>query len=167
MNHKKIIVAILLAAAVPAHAGDLYLDVNGHSWHSKNTYTYRGQQGEYNGQNPGLGVTYGLGNHLEAFTGYFVNSFQRATVYGGAKIKHDLVFGKVTVTPGLNIGIATGYDKTPAQSDYYQFVIMPAVRIVYRDVGVTLGYVPKVEKENFDAVSTLTLQINVLISGGK
>lgn len=157
---RKIITILLFLATAPAQAGDLYLDVNGYSWHSKEEYVYRGQPGKYNAHNTGLGVTYELTQYTEVFAGYYYNSFKRDTVYGGVKIKHDFAFGEVTITPGLNVGVATGYANTPAQSDYYQLVIMPAVRLTYRGVGFTVGYVPRIEKPNFDAVSAVTFQFN-------
>lgn len=161
---KIIATAILLFASNASHAGDLYLDVNGYSWHSKQDYIYRGQPGKYNPYNAGIGVTYGLTQNVEAFAGYYYNSFNRDTVYGGVKIKHDFDFGNFTITPGINFGVATGYADTPAQSDYYQLVIMPAVRVTYRGIGLTLGYVPRIEKENFDAVSIITAQINIRLN---
>lgn len=160
---KKIITALIFLASSPALAGDLYLDVNGYSFHSSDSYVYRGKPGKYNPQNAGLGVTYGLAKNVEVFAGYYYNSFNRDTLYGGAKLKHDFAFGNVTVTPGLNVGVATGYENTPAQSDYYQVVIMPTVRVTYRGVGMTLGYVPRFEKENFTAVSIITAQINIRV----
>lgn len=156
----KNILALFFFLAAPAQAGDLYLDVNGYSWHSKESYVYRGQPGTYNPRNAGLGVTYGLSQYTEVFAGYYYNSFNRDTLYGGFKLKHDFDLGSVTITPGLNVGVATGYANTPAQSDYYQLVIMPAVRLTYRGVGFTIGYVPRIEKENFDSVSAVILQFN-------
>ena len=160
---KKIIPILILFASAPALAGDLYLDVNGYSWHSQDTYVYKGKRHEYNSNNAGIGFTYGLNKYVEAFAGYYYNSFNRDTLYGGAKLKRDFAFGNVTITPGLNVGVATGYSKTPAQSDYYQVVIMPAVRVTYRGVGMTLGYLPPFEKENFAAVSVITAQINIRV----
>lgn len=157
---KNIITVFLLLVAAPAQAGDLYLDVNGYSWHSKQNYVYRGQAGTYNPHNAGLGVTYGLSQYTEVCAGYYYNSFNRDTLYGGVKIKHDFDLGSVTITPGLNVGVATGYANTPAQSDHYQLVIMPAVRLTYQGVGLTIGYVPRLEKENFDSVSAVILQFN-------
>lgn len=161
--HKTFAAALLLAGSTATHAGDLYLDVNGYSFHSKDSYVYRGQPGKYNPRNPGIGVSYAFAKNAEVFAGYYYNSFNRDTVYGGVKIKHDFDFGNFTVTPGLNVGFATGYANTPAQSDYYQLVIMPAVRVTYRSVGMTLGYVPRVQKENFDSVSIITAQVNFLL----
>lgn len=164
-NHmKKIIAIIIFAAVVPAHAGDLYLDINGYSWHSNDTYVYQGKRHEYNSKNAGLGVTYGINKYVEAFAGFYDNSYNRDTLYGGAKIKLDFEVAGVTITPGLNVGAATGYADTPAQSDYYRLVIIPAVRVTYRGVGLTLGYVPRIEKENFDAVSAITAQINIRLN---
>ena len=161
---KTIITILALLAAIPAHAGDLYLDVNGYSWHSSDTYVYKGKRQEYNSKNAGLGLTYGINKYVEAFAGFYDNSYNHDTLYGGVKIKLDFEVAGVTITPSLNVGVATGYADTPAQSDYYQLVIMPAVRVTYRGVGLTLGYVPRVEKENFDAVSTITAQINIRLN---
>lgn len=160
---KKTIFILIFCAAAPVQAGDLYLDVNGYSWHSNETYAYRGRLEKYNSRNTGLGFTYAFNKHIEAFAGNYYNSYNRNTIYGGAKIKHDFAISDLTITSGINIGVATGYDKTPVQSDYYQLVIMPAARITYRGVGLTLGYIPRVERENFKAVSTITAQVNIRV----
>lgn len=160
---KTIIAAIALLAALPAQAGDLFLDINGYSFHSNETYKYNGKREKFNSQNAGVGLTYGMGKYIEASAGYFRNSFDKDTIYGSAKLKYSFNFGEVSVTPGINIGLATGYMDTPVQSDQYQVVVMPTLRLTYRGVGLTLGYFPQVEKENFIAVSVITAQINVRI----
>lgn len=162
---KTIITILALLAAIPAQAGDLYLDVNGYSWHSNDTYVYKGKRHDYNAENSGLGLTYGLNKYVEASAGFYNNSYYKQTLYGGLKIKHDIVFGNLVVSPGLNVGVATGYADTPIHADYYQVVIMPAVRVTYRGMGLTVGYVPRVEKENFVPVSTITAQVNIRVGG--
>lgn len=173
---KTAIILALILFSTQASSNELFLDINGLSWHSKDTYVYHeireteprigaatgiGKPQEYNGKNAGLGLTYVVNNYLETFVGFYDNSYNRDTVYGGLRLKHDfLVFG-VTVTPSLNIGAATGYSDTPVRSDYYQLVIMPAVRVTYNGFGVTIGYLPLVERDNLIAVSTITAQVNV------
>lgn len=159
------VVAIVVSA--PALAGDLYLDVNGYSWHGKDTYEYQGKRHEYNSNNAGLGVTYGLIKYVEVFAGFYDNSYRRNSIYGGVKIKKDFMFGEITITPGINVGVSTGYEDTQVQADRYQVVAMPAVRILYRGVGLTIGYIPAIEKEEpgYVSVSTITAQINILVAG--
>lgn len=159
---KRIAAAVFLFASAPSHAGELYLDINGYSWHSNDTYVYKGKRQDYNAENFGLGLTYGINKYVEASAGFYNNSYYKQTLYGGLKIKHDIVFGNLVVSPGLNVGVATGYADTPIHADYYQIVIMPAVRVTYRGMGLTVGYVPRVEKENFVPVSTITAQVNIL-----
>lgn len=160
---KNIIALLSFFVCTPALAGDLYLDINGYSRHSNDTYVYKGQVHEFNSNNLGLGLTYGVNKYVEAFAGFYDNSFNKTTLYGGAKLKLDFNIADVTITPGLNVGAATGYADTPAMSDYYQVVVMPTVRVTYRGVGLTIGYVPIVERENFVSVSTVTAQINIRI----
>lgn len=156
---KNIIVLFFFLTAAPAQANDLYLDVNGYSWHSYDTYTYKGVH-EYNTKNAGLGLTYSANKYLEASVGFYENSYNTRSLYSSAKIKYEFELSTVTVAPAITVGVATGYTNTPAQADRLQVFVMPAVRLAYRNVGFTIGYVPRVKKENFDAVSAVTLQFN-------
>lgn len=158
-NMKNIIVVFFSLVAAPAQAGDLYLDVNGYSWHSSDTYTYKGVH-EYNTNNAGLGMTYSANKYLEASAGFYENSYYTRSLYGGAKIKYDINISKVNVAPAISVCIATGYVDTPDHANYLQVFMMPAVRLAYRGVGFTIGYVPRIEKENTMSVSAITLQFN-------
>lgn len=156
---KNIIAVFFLLVAAPAQAGDLYLDINGYSQHSNKTYSYKGVH-EYNTKNAGLGLTYSANKYLEASAGFYENSYNTRSLYGSTKIKYEIELSTVTVTPAISVGVATGYMNTPAQADCLQVFVMPAVRLAYRDVGFTIGYVPRIKKENFQAVSAVTLQFN-------
>lgn len=154
-----IIAVFFLLVAAPAQASDLYLDVNGYSWHSNDTYTYKGEH-EYNTNNAGLGLTYSANKYLEASAGFYENSYNTRSLYGSTKIKYEIELSKVTVTPAISVGVATGYVDTPNQADCLQVFVMPTVRLAYRGVGFTIGYLPRIKKENLVPVSTITLQFN-------
>lgn len=169
---KTIIMALLLAIAAPVHASDKWsksgyisIDINGYSKHSHDTYVYQGILREYNSKNAGLGVNYGLNKYVEAFVGFYDNSYNKNTFYGGAKLKHDFVMGNVVVTPGISVGVSTGYEDTVVQADKYQFIAMPTVRVTYRGVGLTIGYVPAIKNDSptYVPVSTITAQINIRV----
>lgn len=157
-----IILAIILLSA-QANANELFLDINGFSMHSKETYKYKGTRQEYNSNNTGLGLTYGLNKYTEASAGFYKNSYNKDTIYGLVRLKYDISMGNMTITPGINIGIVTGYWDTPVQADYYQVLVAPTVRVTYHGIGFTIGYVPGSEKDNLNPVSTITAQINIML----
>ena len=110
-----IIAAALAFASLPA-AGDVFLDINGTSKHSKDTYIYDGVTHAYNSRNIGLGLTYGLNKYLDLSGGFYDNSYYKLSVYGGLTLKHDLLYGNFRITPGVSLGVATGYSDTPVQA---------------------------------------------------
>lgn len=160
---KRIIAALILLVALPsAHAGEFGLDVNGWSRHSNNTYVYQGKRNEYNSKNFGGGITYGISKHFEATAGFYDNSYYHTSVYGAVRIKQDIDLGSgFVVTPGFQVGLATGYAETPVHSAYAQFVAMPFVRLTYRRTGVSIGYVPRIGQDNTIPVSTVVVQVNI------
>lgn len=159
---KTAIILVLILCSAQASANELYLDINGISIHSNKTYRYQGRTHNYNSQNVGLGFTYGLLNsYAEASAGFYDNSYNKDTIYGFIRLKHDLSIGELTISPGVNFGLVTGYWDTPMQADYYQVIVAPTVRVTYHGVGLTIGYVPGVEKGNLKPVSTITAQVNV------
>ena len=164
ISQEGLILVALLAVPGGAHAGEFSLDVNGWSRHSNDTYKYQGKRHEYNEQNTGLGLTYGISKHFEASTGFYENSYYRTSVYGAVMIKRNIYLdGGFIVTHGIQIGLATGYADTPAHAAYFQFVAMPVVRLAYRRTGVTIGYIPRVNQDNGVPVSTIVVQANIRI----
>lgn len=163
LRHTLLFVAALAMVWVcsPARAGDLFLDINGYSQHSRDTYRYRGRIHDFNSRNAGLGLTVGLGNYFEVSGGFYKNSYDRTSGYLGAKLKHDFVLGHFRLTPGLSVGLASGYQHTPIHSAYLQPALITTVRLTYRGVGTTLGYIPRANVDYGVPVSTVTLQINI------
>ena len=158
---KNYVLALVLFAAIPAQAGALTLDINGASRHSKDTYRYQGKTHKYNESNLGAGLTYGVNKYVGVTAGFFDNSYYQTTVYAGVKLGYDIVFGDVVVSPGVQAGYASGYADTPVQSSSLQPVVLPNLRVSYRGVGVTVGYVPRVASGVTDSVSVVTVQLNI------
>lgn len=158
---KNYIAAIALVAAMPAQAGDLTLDINGVSQHSKDTYWYQGKTHRYNESNLGLGLTYGVKKYVDVSAGFFENSYYRTTVYAGFRLGPEFVFGDVVVSPGIQAGYASGYVNTPVNSSSLRPVVLPNLRVAYRGVGVTVGYVPRVASGSVESVSVVTVQVNI------
>lgn len=163
LRHALLFIAALAmgGACSPARAGDLFLDINGYSKHSLDGYKYRGVYHQFNSRNTGLGLTTGLGKYFEASAGFFDNSYGRTSGYVGAKLKHDFAHGHFRVSPGINVGVASGYQHTPVHSAALQPVLIANVRVTWRGVGATLGYLPRTNTDTGVPVSTITFQINL------
>lgn len=183
--------AVLVLWAGIATANDVYVDINGFSKHSQDTYVtgctttnpdhgrghpHSGREKhlptttcaseKFNSQNFGLGVTYSLTPHFDAKLGFYDNSYYRTTLYAGVNAKHDFHYEKFTLSPGVMVGGATGYDKTPMEGDVVQLIAIPNVKMSYDMVGVTVGYIPKSPvgtKKDETQVSVVTLQFNIKV----
>lgn len=109
------IAALLLSSCTAAIAaqGDVWLDVHGVSYHDKagRCYTEAGVCKKFNEFNRGVGLSYGAQDWLEVSAGYYRNSYDENTVYMSGTLKHDIPIGNFTVSPGLRLGIATGYER--------------------------------------------------------
>ena len=158
---KNYVLALAVFAAVPAQAGDLWLDINGFSQHSKDTYWYLGKKHKYNESNPGLGLTYRANKWLDFSAGFYENSYYHTTVYGAVRIGYEIALGDVVISPGLQSGFATGYEKTPVSSGLLRPFVFPSLRIAYRNIGVTIGYFPKITQPDIVAISIITMQVNI------
>ena len=152
---------ILFLPLASAQAGDIFLDINGTSKHSKDTYLYRGATHEYNSRNAGLGLTAGLNKHFEASVGFYDNSYDRLSAYASVTLKHELSYRDFRVTPGISVGLATGYSNTPVHAATLQPLLSVGVRATWRGVGFTVGYFPPVNTGEIIPDSVITLQANV------
>lgn len=161
--NKTILATALVLASFPA-AGEVFLDINGASKHSKDTYSYRGVKQEYNSRNVGLGLTADLNKYFALSGGFYDNSYDRLSGYAGVTLKYDLLYGDFRVTPGVTVGLATGYKNTPVHASLLQPTLIASVRVTWRGVGFTAGYMPAANMaEGIDPVSVVTLQANVQI----
>lgn len=158
---KNYIAGLALFVAIPAQAGGLTLDINGLSQHSKDTYRYQGKMHKYNETNLGLGLTYGVNKYVDVSAGFFENSYYKKTVYAGVRFGSEFVFGDFVVSPGIQAGFATGYADTPVNSSSLRPIVLPNLRVAYRDVGVAVGYVPRAVSGSAIAVSVVTIQLNI------
>ena len=154
----------LMGCVGVAEGQDVFLDVNGFSKHSQETFVYQGQQETFNGDNAGLGVTAALSKHIDLKVGFYDNSYFHTTVYGGVNVKTEFSFGQMKFVPGVTVGLATGYDNTPMHSGLFQLYVIPNIGIRFGSIGVTVGYIPGVSLASDSApVSVVTAQFQYQI----
>jgi hypothetical protein len=190
---KSLLFLVLILWAGMASANDVFIDVNGFSKHSQGSYITdcattttpkskshgkghgKGHGGttstscgseKFNSQNGGLGLTYSMTKHFDAKVGFYDNSYYRTSWYAGVNAKYDFNYGKFSISPGVMVGGATGYDNTPMYGDVVQLIAIPNVKMAYGPIGMTLGYIPKspvgTNKDEVQ-VSVVTLQFNVKV----
>lgn len=166
LRHALLFIAALamLGCASPTRADDLFLDLNGISKHNKSTYLYRGATHDYNSRNTGLGLTAGLNKYFEASGGFYDNSYDRRSLYTSVTLKHDLPYRDFRITPGISVGVVTGYKHTPVHAATLQPSLIASVRATWRGVGFTVGYIPRVNRGEGIPVSVITLQANVQLN---
>src|SRR4030065_2163979 len=90
----------LMGCVGVAEGQAVFLDVNGFSKHTQETFVYQGQQETFNGDNAGLGVTAALSKHIDLKVGFYDNSYFHTTVYGGGDVKAEDAFRQMKLHPG-------------------------------------------------------------------
>jgi hypothetical protein len=157
---KCIIIACCIGVIYTHEArSDTYLDINGLSKHSINEYCYQGKCQPFNQTNPGLGITTDLTNHIDLKVGGYKNSYYKTSLYAGINIHTALTHNVWNISPGIMVGMVSGYDKTPMRVGTVVLSIIPNVAIHYQDFGVVIGYIPPViTPEAGKAISVVTMQ---------
>ena len=159
----KYLILVISMVSINANA-DTYLDINGFSKHSQPYYIYKGEYSKFNSQNFGVGITNTINKNLDFKVGMYYNSYYKLTVYSGFNLNTDFIVKDFTVTPGIMVGGATGYNNTPVHSGFIQFVVIPNIAVNYKKVGVTFGYIPAGQvREGEEAVSVVTMQFQYKI----
>jgi len=143
----KRILFLVLALSMPyiadASEGDFWIDVNVASYHAgSNGYCYNGICNDFNQFNYGLGVSYEMDNLVEWTGGFFRNSYDKNSMYGGIKLNHNFDVGRFDVTPGILIGGVTGYDETEVEAAPLQLVALPSVSVSYKRIRGVFGVAP-------------------------
>lgn len=147
---------VVLCLATPAAAmeqGEWSLDINGISWHSKDTYDDNGVQREYNESNPGAGFSYAWKDDWDIRAGGFENSYDEDSFYAGVHWHKDYYMGDWTWAPGVNFFLISGYERrtdVPA-------VILPTITFGHKAMKLSLGLLPFGDEAS---VATLQLQLN-------
>ena len=141
-----LIVALTVISPVSADEGDIWIDINGISKHfggEDQIFTDTdGRRREFNETNIGLGVTYEAGKWYEIKAGFYENTYYKTTAYAGANVAYDLRIGDLVVSPGVTVGLVTGYDDTPMQVWAIQPMAMPTLSVQYKSVRLNIGYMP-------------------------
>lgn len=147
---------VLVLFSQPLFALEPYewtLDMNTGSKHSSDTY---GKNKYYNEENNGFGMTYGYSETLDIKAGFFDNSYNKTSFYGGAVFNHDYyVFNDMVISPGLGLIFATGYRNTPANAPAIAPILYPTITLGHKTLRSTVGYVPYGE----DTVFTFQTQV--------
>ena len=161
-------ILILLALSVPlltayeASANDLWLDINVASYHAgSDGYCYQGECDDFNEFNYGLGLSYELDDTFEATGGFFRNSYDKHSHYLGVKAKYDFARGDWALTPGLTVGLVTGYDDTEVEASTLQPMALPSVTVSYKRVRGTVGYIPLNLVSDDAGADVITFQLGV------
>lgn len=141
--------AILFSPTAYGDTDNVSIELNGYSIHGaekywdKNRKIYR----SYNSFNRGIGVKYGLTEYLDMVAGGYKNSYYKTSFYGGVVVKKDFHFDNVRVTPGVKVGLVTGYDGT--ENDRFVVgpmktlpMIVPTLEFGYDNKYVSVGFVP-------------------------
>ncbi|MGH1485069.1 MAG: hypothetical protein ACRBCI_02540 [Cellvibrionaceae bacterium] len=134
-------------------ANEWTLDINTGSKHSSETY---GKNKYYNEENNGFGMTFGYSDMIDIKIGFFDNSYNKSSVYGGAVFNKDYyIFNDIVVSPGVGLMFTTGYHDTPIDAPALAPIVYPTITIGHKTLRSTIGYVPYGE----DTVFTFQTQI--------
>jgi hypothetical protein len=129
------------------------LDINTGSKHSKETYA---KNKYYNEENDGFGLTFGYSDMIDIKVGFFENSYEKSSIYGGAVFNKDYyLFNDIVVSPGVGLIFATGYHNTPVDAPMLAPIVYPTITIGHKTLRSTIGYIPYGE----DTVFTFQTQI--------
>ena len=185
-----IIITCVLAGR--AEAGDLWLEVNGLSYHTesdyhdgyekrygslyelqgpgccrsddgKTLYKYVEKRESYNAYNYGLGAMYELDDHIAVKGGFYDNSYSKTSVYAGVNVRWEIPVGKLKVIPNTTVGFVTGYDDTEVDASKYQLTALPAVGIGTDNVRVNVGYIPNKIIFGAEYADVITAQLQLKV----
>jgi hypothetical protein len=122
-------------------------------------FTETEKRRKFNSANFGLGLKYGLAKYADAFVGFYDNSYDKTSFYGGVNIKRDFHpgGGKFRVAPGLKLGLVTGYAGTPDNDAAWgpgdtAPMAIPNIEVGYGSVYTNAGYIPAVGENSTWAV---------------
>lgn len=139
------------------HAGELWLDINGASYHTQKQYfdgwqrkydsnrryyVWKSKWKDYNSANYGAGLTYEFNDHLGVKGGFYNNSYYKWTTYAAVNLRHKFK-GPVSVIPNISVGVVTGYDVDPLNASTIQPMAIPGVALELNDkYRLNVGYIP-------------------------
>lgn len=143
-----------MAFSFAAHAsspGTFWVEINGTSLHGSKTYVSNdGQVERYNGANYGLGVRYAVMENVQVFGGFYRNSYDKTSVYLGTNLKLDYFpVAGWRVSPGVKLGVASGYKGTPEDEVLMGAVVpmvLPNVEVGHDGKFVNLAVLPPIGK---------------------
>lgn len=158
------ILFVLLLISTNAYAlnDQLWLDINIGSKHSTDKW-YTGVEcdedwncdpstgtvGDYNEENYGAGLTYGLSDYFDIMGGAVSkNSFNNFSLYGGGNLKYPFFAGKsFRVEPGIMLMLATGYRGTRLEhkfsfGDFTPLPLLNITAVLFDRFYARVGYFP-------------------------
>ena len=97
-------ILILTATLNQTVQADTWIDIHLVSMHSSPTYTKDGKEYAYNEKNIGLGLDIPRTKNASYIAGFYDNSYNNTTVYGGMDFHSAGIFAM-----GVSAGLVTGY----------------------------------------------------------
>lgn len=142
---KYLVFIACLAFSFSVQALDVYewtLDINTGSKHDSKTYG-RNNSKTYNETNNGIGFTFGYTHSIDIKLGYYENSYNKTSVYGGAVLNKDFYFhNDFVISPGFGFLMATGYEGTVKNAPALAPMLHPSISFGFRTLRSTIGYIP-------------------------
>lgn len=141
---KAMVLWCCLVGSAYGAGGDVWLDLNLGSKHfgGSDGYCYQGTCGSLNQNNPGIGMSYEYTDNVELKAGYYENSYFKTTAYLAVTASANYRSHGFSLSPGLTVGVVTGYDETRVMADQVQPVAMASLKLQYREVRAILTYLP-------------------------
>jgi len=165
---------LLTISSAYSASGDSWLDINLSSIHGDEDYnvkecsTCTKKTKNYNGFNPGIGLSYSITDYFDVAGGGYWNSFEKPSVYGEGSLKYPI---RLKTGSDLDIGVfggvVTGYAKTPKDKQglvHYGLMPMGGIfsAITYGRFRFKIRYVPDVKGKNKVPYSLITFQSGYL-----
>jgi hypothetical protein len=112
------------------------VDFNVASVHSQENYYIDGAATPFNEDNQGLGIRYGLTDHVDVMAGFYDNSFHKTSVYAGVEWHTSREY---LVSVGVAVAAVTGYSGTPTETP---LIFLPVVQLGQPEIGMRFGHMP-------------------------
>lgn len=126
----------LLLLTSTAHAGDVWINLYGYSYHPDNVHL----QNKLNGDNNGWGLRYQFNKNVFADGGRFFDSYRNKSVYAGAALQtsNERLF---------SVGLEAFVMRRPSYNHGDAFIAgLPFLALNTGRVTTTMGYIPGREK---------------------
>jgi len=143
--------AVVLLISTGVHA-DVWIDLHIGSMHADDEYQIGTSSAPleqewrefdyvpYNQVNLGIGLDYGINKYNSVIAGFYDNSYNRLSFYGGWDLHTD---DTEAVSFGITGGLVSGYEHTPnIHSKDSPVVVMPNIVFSNEYARIKVGFIP-------------------------